>query len=527
MSNARTRLPRRLPTWLAALLLSSAACNVGPDFREPDTRVAESFAGAAAEASRAVASHPTPEPPPEQWWTTFGDPLLNSLVERAVQANPDLLLAAARVREARARRGIASTAGLPMVDVGAAYSRTHTSDNAFDFSPAPGVSLGQTTDLYQVGFDAVWELDVFGGARRTLEAADADLAAGIESRRDVLVSLLAEVARNYLELRAAQGQAAIGRENLSAQSETLDLTRIRFQAGLASDLDVARSEAQVQTTAALIPALESAEQQAMHRLAVLLGQEPNALKAELTPIAPIPPAPPTVPVGLPSDLLRRRPDVRRAERELAAATARIGVATAELFPSFTLTGSAGREAVHAGDLDDNDSRAWTIGPGLRWPLLDWGRIRDAVDVQSAQEEQAFFAYQQVVLTSLREVEDALVGFTKQQQRRDALQAAVTSNRRAVDMANLLYKQGSTDFLSVLQAQRDLYLTEEALVESGQRVSEQMVALYKALGGGWEIETRASEAPPAGEAGERSLDLSGAPSATDAAQPSVAEAQAGR
>lgn len=484
---------------IALLVVAAAACTVGPDYQEPQTRVPEAFAGAASA-----------EPPPAQWWTSFADPTLNALVDRAVASNPDLRLAQARVREARALRGIAAADGLPTIDATGAFSRRRTSANTID--TGPGSDLGQTRNLYQVGFDAMWELDVFGGIARSVEAADAELAVSVEGRRDALVSLLAEVARNYIELRGAQRQATIARSNVDAQRETLDITRLRFDAGLASDLDVARAEAQMQTTAARIPELESAARQSIHALGVLLGQEPNALVSELAPDAPIPPAPPTVPVGLPSDLLRRRPDVRRAERQLAAATARIGVATADLFPSFSLTGSLGREASRAGDLGDPDSRVWSIGPNLRWPLLDWGRVRNDIEVQGTREEQAFIAYEQVVLTSLREVEDALVAFSREQERRTALAGAVASNQRAVERADELYKNGSTDFLNVLQAQRDLFSSEQDFVESDQRVSSGLVALYKALGGGWELQadSLAEHVPPRGEAGQRSLDLSDAP-----------------
>jgi outer membrane protein, multidrug efflux system len=489
---------------VVALLISG--CTVGPNYAPPKTAMPQTWGELPAEhgptslptsgatsGGAALSSVPTSDPPGTSladWWTTFQDPALDSLVERAVNANLDLRAAQARVREARAQRGVASAELFPRVDAFGSYSRSRTSENSFG---GPGGAPGSESDLYQAGFDASWEIDVFGGVRRNVEAADADIAASIEDRRDVLITLLAEVAQNYVELRGFQRQVAIARANLQTQNETLNLTRTRFAAGLSSDLDVARAEAQVQTTESQIPTLESAARQSIHLLSVLLALEPTALLEELLTETPIPSAPPEVPIGLPSDLLRRRPDVRRAERQLAAATARIGVATADLFPRFSLTGSLGLESSHFSSLGDYSSRFWSIGPSVSWPVLDFGRIRSNVDVQNAREEQAFANYEQTVLTSLREVEDALVAFLNEQARRQTLVGAVNSNRRAVNLATQLYQQGLSDFLSVLQAQRDLFVSEDSLVQSDRAVTTGLVSLYKALGGGWEIEARALSA----------------------------------
>ncbi len=485
-----------------ALTFALAACTVGPNYHAPKTKVPASFAEQA------------PVPASDQfakWWTTLQDPELNSLIERSVRGNLDLRLAQARVREARAQRGVVKADLYPTVNVNGSYERTRRSRNVV-ITPSGGSETPTTAslegNLYQVGFDASWEIDVFGGVRREIEAANADLAAEIENRRDVLVTLLAEVARNYVELRASQRQVVIARANLATQQETLDLTRIRFDAGLVSDLDVARAEAQVQTTASQIPTLETSARQSIHLLSVLLGQEPNALTAELTQETPIPQSPPEVPAGLPSDLLRRRPDVRRAERELAAATARIGVATADLFPRFSLTGAYGLQSSKVSNLTDSGSRFWLILPGVRWPILDFGRIRSNIAVQNAREEQSLVNYEQTILTSLREVEDALVSFSQTQTQREKLAGAVDANRRAVDLANELYLQGLTDFLSVLQVQRDLFASEDALAQSDRDITSDYVALYKALGGGWEMEASATDEPSRGKAGERVIDVSG-------------------
>jgi len=486
-----------------ALALTVAGCTVGPNYHTPETKIPSSFAEQASTPAQASDQF-------AKWWTTLQDPELNSLIERSVRGNLDLRLAQARVREARAQRGVVKADLYPTVNVSGSYQRSRRSRNVV-ITPSGG-SETQTAaslegNLYQVGFDASWEIDVFGGVRREVEAANADLAAEIENRRDVLVTLLAEVARNYVELRTSQRQVAIARANLQAQQETLDLTRIRFDAGLVSDLDVARAEAQVQTTASQIPTLEASARKSIHLMSVLLGQEPNALTGELTQETPIPQSPPEVPVGLPSDLLRRRPDVRRAERQLAASTARIGVATADLFPRFSLTGALGLQSSKVSSLTNSGSRYWSIFPGVNWPILDFGRIRSNIAVQNAREEQSLVTYEQTILASLLEVENALVSFSQNQTQREKLAGAVDANRRAVDLANQLYKQGLTDFLSVLQVQRDLFASEDALVQSDRVITSDFVALYKALGGGWEIEASATSEPSQGKAGERIIDVS--------------------
>jgi outer membrane protein, multidrug efflux system len=472
--------------WIGAMAAAMlGGCKVGPNYAPPQTTVPEAWGELPQSSDRetaAVTSSPTAEHASlADWWLVFEDVKLNSLIDRSVATNLDIRLAIARVREARAQRGVVSADLFPSIDATASYSRSRNSENAFGgFSGGPGIE----SSLYTAGFDASWEIDVFGGVQRDIEAADADLAASVEDYRAVLVTLLAEVAQNYMELRGSQRQLAIAHANVKAQSDTLDITRSRFEAGLASDLDVARAEAQVEATKSRIPTLESDARQSIHLLSVLLAQPPMTLMEELSLVAPIPATPPQVPIGLPSELLRRRPDIRRAERQLAGATARIGVATADLFPRFSLTGSLGLQSSQFSTLVNAGSNFWSIGPSVRWPLLDWGRIRSNIEVQNAREEQALIAYEQTVLTSLREVEDSLIAFIKEQSRRQTLVNAVASNRRAVDLATQLYQQGLSDFLSVLQAQRDLFLSEDAMVQSDLAVSTNLVRLYKSLGGGW-------------------------------------------
>jgi NodT family efflux transporter outer membrane factor (OMF) lipoprotein len=320
-----------------------------------------------------------------------------------------------------------------------------------------------------------------------VEAADANVAASVEERRNALVTLLGDVARNYIEVRGFQRRLTVARSNLRAQQETLDLTKVRFEAGLSSDFEVAQAEGQVNTTAAQIPALESALKGSVHRLDVLLGQQPGALWAELSNEVPVPALPPQAHVGLPAELLRRRPDIRRAERVLAAASAQVGAATADLFPRFSLTGAFGFQSINAGDLISSPSRFWSIGPAILWPVFDAGRIRATIAVRDAQQEQALTLYEKTVLTAFEDVENSLVNYAKEQTRYRALMDAVAANRRAVQMANELYTRGLIDFLNVLETQRSLYASESELAQSETVMASNLVALYKALGGGWETD----------------------------------------
>lgn len=497
------------------MLFGATGCAVGPNYKPPERRMP------AAWGELSATTQPTSQPSSAsaqpatlvQWWRTFNDPTLDRLVRRAMISSPDLRSARARVRQARAQRGVVAADLFPTVSTSGAYQRSRSSPNVIGGFSSPGATAGSTTqpvgapgaatslsafgigveqDLYQVGFDAAWEIDVFGGTRRAVEAATADIQAAVESQRDVYVSLLAEVAMNYVQLRGYQREAAIARDNLQAQRESLDLTRTRVQAGLGTDLDVAQAESQVATTEAQIPTLETLARQSIHQLSILLGLDPMALAGELsTEQEAIPRPPPHVPVGLPSDLLRRRADVRRAERQLAAATARVGVAVADLFPKFSLTGALGLESAKFKSLFNANSNFWSIGPSVSWPIFDAGRIWNNIQVQNALQEQAAVAYEQAVLTALREVEDALVAFDKEQTRRKSLTAAVEANRRSFALATQLYEQGRQNFLNVLDAQRSLYASQDALVQSDRDVSTNLVALYKALGGGWESEQLAS------------------------------------
>lgn len=485
---------------LSAGLVGAAlvGCMVGPDYRRPRPDVPVNWIGPTG-AARAPASQPSVAntQPVEitRWWASFGDPTLDSLVDRSIKWNLDLRIASSRIRQARAARRIAQSGLFPTVDTSAAYRRTGSSTTV----PRAGGGTRRVDldrGLFEAGLDAGWEIDVFGGVRRGVEAAAADIQAVVEDRRDLLVVLTSEVAVDYIELRGLQRQIAIARENLVSQRRSYDLTRRRAAGGFESGLDVANAQALVASTESQLPLLEAAQQQTIYALSELLGLEPGALVQELTAQGAIPGTPPEVPVGLPSDLLRRRPDIRRAEAQLHAATARVGVATADLFPRFSLTGSLNFQAGKFTGLFDWDNRSWSIGPSVRWPLFDAGRIRANIEVQNEAQEQALLNYRATILGALHEVEDALVAYAREQEHRAALADAVAANRRAVELSTRLYTQGQTDFLNVLSAQRSLYGSENALVDSDRTVATNLVAIYKALGGGWEVEP---DAPPRGAA----------------------------
>jgi NodT family efflux transporter outer membrane factor (OMF) lipoprotein len=455
---------------LALLLAGLAGCAVGPDYVAPQISApqawhAELRGGATADQADPLAL--------ASWWTTLKDPTLTSLIDRAVRGNLDLKKAQARVREARARRGISQSDLFPTLKAtgSATYSR-----NSGEASTAQ--------DSYSVGLDASWELDVFGGVRRSVEAATADLQASGEDLRNVLVSLLGEVALNYIEARTFQARLVVAEANLAAQTETYELTSMRVQAGLTTVLDAEQATYTLESTRSQIPTLQSGLEEAKNRLAILLGEHPGAVHAELAERQPIPVPSLEVAVGVPADLLRRRPDVRQAERRLAAQTAQIGVATAELYPKFSLLGSIGLNALDLTNLFSAASRAYSIGPTVSWRLFDAGAVRKNIEVQSALQEQALIQYEATVLTALEEVENALVAFVEEQRRREALREASRAAERAVTLAQAQYGAGLVDFRSVLDAQRSLLSLQDQLAQSEGTVTSNVVRLYKALGGGW-------------------------------------------
>jgi NodT family efflux transporter outer membrane factor (OMF) lipoprotein len=475
---------------LFMLLFTASGCMVGPNYKPPKLAMPQAWAPPTTAPTTQDSVTTTASAEMTTWWGTLRDPVLNSLVDRAIESNLDLKQAESRIRQARASRGVTGAALWPTANTTGSYSRVGSGGTSSVRFVGPGGTISDSggsassRDLFRAGLDASWELDLFGGVRRDIEAANADLRAAIEDRRDVLVTLTSELALDYVDLRGFQRQIVIARQNLKSQQHSADLTRRRRAGGFVSGLDVANADATVATTRAQIPLLEQNARQAIYSIALLLGREPAALVEELSAEAPIPSIPSAVPVELPSDLLRRRPDIRRAEEQIHASTARVGVATADLFPRFSLTGSMGTQGNQLQSLANWNNGSWSIGPGVSWPIFSAGSIRANIRVQNALQEQAAIRYEQAVLTALRDVESALVAFAQEQEHRKALTEAVTANRTAVDLSQRLYTQGQTDFLNVLSAQRSLYASEDALVQSDRTVATNLVALYKALGGGW-------------------------------------------
>ena len=471
----------RTPLALALLLVLTAGCAVGPQYHPPNPHAPQKW------HSHMEGGLTSQRPPPEElarWWTTLGDPTLTRLEERAVKGNLDLKRALYRVREARALRGMEKARLFPYLDAGASAQELRTSAYSTEKLPPGAKRRGEEGKLYQVGLDSSWELDIFGGIRRSVEAAQARLEATQEELRGVLVSLSAEVALNYVDVRMYQARLAAARTNMKAQEDIYKLNLSRYKAGLIDELAVQQSRYVLENTRAQIPTLETALEKAMNRLAVLLGEKPGTLHKELSQPGPIPVPPLKVAVGIPADTLRQRPAVRRAERELAAATAQIGVAKAELYPKFGLRGYIGLESVSSGHLWEWVSRTSNFGLHIFWQIFHAGELRQNIKVQTARQKQTFFQYQSTVLQALEEVEDALVAYAKEQKRLVSLREATRAAQKAYDLALDRYRAGLVDFTNVLDAERALQDYQDMLAESEGRVTSNLVRLYKALGGGW-------------------------------------------
>jgi NodT family efflux transporter outer membrane factor (OMF) lipoprotein len=472
-TNVRRHSASALVVVLGLAVLAVSGCMVGPDYVPPRTMVPAEWAGV-AETPKGQSSVATAgESELTQWWKQFNDPTMTALVEEAVQANLDLKTAEAVLRQARASRGIAVGGLWPSVSASGGYQRVHNAGTPGD------------RDLFQAGLDAVWELDFFGGRRRNLESADAGILAAMEGIRDVRVSLVAEVALNYVQLRGYQQEILIAQKNLKSQQKTAEITRKQFNVGFANGLDVANADSTVATTEAQIPVFETEERQAIYALSVLLARPPADLLQRLSLRDAIPRVPTEVPAGLPSDLLRRRPDIRQSEAQLHAATAQIGVATADFFPEFSLTGTVNWNSNLLRTWWNTGSRSFGVGPSVTWPIFQGGAIEANVHLQEALRDQAFLSYQKTVLSAFQDVENALIAFSREQRHRQKLDDAVVANRKAADLSLMLYTEGQTDFLNVATAQRLLYASEDALVLSNSAIATDLVALYKALGGGGE------------------------------------------
>jgi NodT family efflux transporter outer membrane factor (OMF) lipoprotein len=459
---------------LAFALLGMAGCAaVGPDYVPPEVEVPAAWSRLDPTAQPLAGS----EAPGDlsRWWQRLQDPLLTQLVAEALAASPDLRSAQARLREARARRDVAGSARFPSVSAAGSASRSRSSEE---------VGSGDTRDFFSAGLDASWEVDVFGGVRRGLEAGEAELEAARADLEATRVSLVAEVALNYVELRGLQALIAIARANLESQSETLQLTDWRAQAGLVSVQDVEQARSSREQTRAQIPALEISRAAAEHRLDFLLGTPPGTLRARLAAVGGLPAVPEHIAVGIPADTLRQRPDVQAAERALAAQTARVGVAEAARYPAFNLAGSIGLEALSFSALGNSGAGSYALLAGIAAPIFDAGRLRAQVEIQDALREQVLVAYQQTVLVALQEVENALVELVRNRERGEALVNAVDAARNAALLARQRYASGLIDFQSVLDSERSVLQLEESLAANRTNGVLALIRLYKSLGGGW-------------------------------------------
>lgn len=467
----RTRVPLRRFVLTFVFMGVTGCASVGPDYIQPQLQVPADWrrleqSGAAVDKQPLVAEC-------AGWWRQLHDPVLDQLVAEALQASPDLHSAKAAVRLARARGTSAASGYYP--DVSGAYSARRSRSSSETGS-------GATRELFSTGFDATWEIDIFGGVRRGVEAADADLAASVASFQDVQVTLVAEVVSTYTEYRTARIRLGIARDNLSRQQETLQLTQWRAQAGLVTSRDVEQARSSLEQTRAQIPSLEISSAEAEHRLDLLLGLTPGTLHGRLAMDRDLPKVPDRIAVGIPADTLRQRPDVRAAERKLAAETARVGVAEAARYPSFKLSGSIGLEALTMGKLGDGGT--WSLLAGVTAPLFNAGRLRSQVEQQDAVREQALAGYEKSVLTALQDVENALVALARTRERTISLASAAEAARSAAQLASHQYRSGLVDFQVVLETERTVLSVEDSLASSRSAGVLAVVSLYKALGGGW-------------------------------------------
>jgi multidrug efflux system outer membrane protein len=452
-----------------------AGCAVGPDYHRPQIPVDAGFVNA-SEPGLAAGD------PAERYWVTFGDALLTQLVEDSIAHNTDLQAATANLQAARAARRLAGYDQFPTVTTAASYEKVLEPQQEL-----PGFSFNQREfDTAQAGFDGLWELDLFGRVRRNVEAARADVGASEATLRDARVSVIAEIARDYFILRGLQDQLSLTRRNAELQASTVKLTRVRLEAGRGNELDTSRAEAEYQTTLSTIPSLEASIATTIYRISVLSGRQPAALTTQLSAAAPLPELPAFSPIGTPERLLRRRPDVRVAERELAASTARVGVAMGDLFPKVTLVGEVGYSAPSFGQFGQSQSRFFQVGPSISWAAFDMGRVLARIGESRAETNAALARYQGAVLNALEDAEGSMVTYGRSQTRRQALQLAAAASDKAANLAEQRFEGGLIDFLEVLDAQRTALSAELTLSQSRTDSATALIAVYKALGAGWAI-----------------------------------------
>lgn len=458
---------------LFILSLSLGACTVGPNYQAPKNNFLDRWFSSSS--SEAVSQ----EPIAIQWWSVFNDPLLMQYIEQSSTNNKDVQIALANINRARAVRRESGGALLPTIDANAEATRSKSSSANSSFNS------GEIRNIYDAGFDASWELDIFGGNRRNIEASEARVNYAIASYNNVMLSTFSEVARNYYEVRGAQKRIALTQQNTDLLKQTYDIVMKRMEIGESTQFDVTRARGEYEATQARLPNLQAELEANIFSLSVLLGLPPEALIEEMQIAQALPNAPDIVPVGLRSDILRRRPDVQMAERELAASNADIGVETANLFPQFFITGDVGTQARNFADLFMASAGMWSFGPALRWSVFEGGAIRARINVQKAENQAALASYEKAVLEALSDAEKALTRYGREIETRNKLAQSVASRQQAVDLAQKLLDAGEVDLLSVLDAQRELTTGEDNLVVSETNTIIKLIALYTALGGGWE------------------------------------------
>ncbi|MGD0767424.1 MAG: efflux transporter outer membrane subunit [Tepidisphaeraceae bacterium] len=477
---------KRMSVLVVSVALSG--CTVGPDYHTPTTTMPGAFTSMSPSTQPAAAARKQPADI-ARWWNSFSDPELDSLIDRGLAANFDLEIALTRLQEARTMEVAVEGPAFPSIEAsGGAGGGTGTNATKGRISP-PLNAASNTTGLKEItqiaGFDAGWELDLFGRYRREIEAAHYDTQAAAESRNAVLIAVVADVARAYVDNRALQMRIAIIRGNIRAEQQMVDLVQERFNRGLTNELDLVLAQRQLATLQSEVAPLEDQAASSQRRLAVLIGDYPDELSAELRQPAPLPDVPSQIQPGLPIELLRRRPDIREAERQLAAGTARVGQAIANLFPRVGVTAGAGWQGQGLGRVPQVSGFIWSAGPTAYWPLLDFGTLDAMIQIQDLRTHELFVDYKRTVINAVEEVENAIGGYDAQQQRLGDLQSALVASQRAVDLAQHRYERGLTDFLNVLDAERELYDLQDQYAVAQETSIVQFIALCKAIGGGWE------------------------------------------
>lgn len=468
--NMKTRtgkIIKGIRSFIPLLILSFSACaTVGPDYKSPQIEMPEKWHADLSEKLNPV----TDKSSLANWWKYFNDPVLSDLINRAVTNNLSVKEAVTRLTESRIRRGIAKADKYPSVTSSASVKKSRSS--------------GTNNESYQMGVDASWEIDLFGGIKRSIEASDADIESANESLNDVIISLTAEVALNYVNLRLYQSQLDVTLSNLKTQEENHDIVKWRYEAGLVTELDIKKSESTLEQTKSQLPGLQSKIDQAQNKIAVLLGLRPGTLKDELNQVKPVPVLIDDIKTGIPADLLKQRPDLRKAERDLAAQTARIGVAVSDLYPKITISGSINVSSSSTSDLLSSDSLSSSIGPSLSWPVFRAGAIKRNIEVQSTMAERLLVQYEALVLSAVEEVENALSSCLYEQLKRESLKKASNAAGRSLELSSMQYSSGLVDFQVLLEAQRTLLSLQDQVTQNEAQITINYINLYKALGGGW-------------------------------------------